>query len=136
MATASLPAGEVEYCWQAAGAASPPAQKKLAAHETHRPSASRAKPGWQVQRPVSVPTDARQPACEQKSSNEDPYFANRLPALAGVWLSGNSSALRLALGYDRETGAQAGVRAENYGSMEFARVPEGLRLLGARRGAL
>lgn len=66
--------------------------------------------------------------CEQTSSNEDPYFGLRLPALAGVWLSGNSSALRLALGYDRVTGAQAGVRAENYGSMEFARVPEGLRL--------
>ena len=66
--------------------------------------------------------------CEQTSSNEDPYFGLRLPALAGAWLSGNSSALRLALGYDRVTGAQAGVRAENYGSMEFARVPEGLRL--------
>ncbi len=66
--------------------------------------------------------------CEQKSSNEDPYFGLRLPSLAGVWLSGNSSALRLTLGYDRVTGAQAGVRAEIYGSMEFARVPEGLRL--------
>ena len=66
--------------------------------------------------------------CEQTSSNETPYFGNRLHALAGVWLVGNSSTLRLALGYDRATGAQAGVRAENYGSMEFARVSEGLRL--------
>jgi len=66
--------------------------------------------------------------CAQTSSNADAYFGTPLPAAAGVWLSGNSSALRLALGYDRETGAQAGVRAENYGSMEFARVPEGLRL--------
>ena len=24
--------------------------------------------------------------CEQKSSNEDPYFGLRLPSLAGVWL--------------------------------------------------
>ena len=66
--------------------------------------------------------------CEQKSSNEDPYFGNRLPALAGVWLSGNSSALRLGLTAGRVQDAEAGVRAENYGSFEFARVPEGLRV--------
>jgi hypothetical protein len=66
--------------------------------------------------------------CEQKSSNKEPYFDIRLPALDGVWLSGNSSALRLALGYDSATDAQVGVRAENYGSMEFEHVPEGLCL--------
>ena len=33
--------------------------------------------------------------CAQTSSNEDPYFGNRLPVLAAAWLSGNSSALRL-----------------------------------------
>ena len=66
--------------------------------------------------------------CAQTSSNEDPYFGTRLPALAGVWLSGNSSALRLPLGAARLADAEAGVRAENHGSLEFARVPEGLRL--------
>ena len=66
--------------------------------------------------------------CEQTSSNENPYFGSRLPALAGVWLSGNSSALRLPLGAERVADAEAGVRAENHGSLEFARVPEGLRL--------
>jgi hypothetical protein len=50
--------------------------------------------------------------CEQKSSNKDPYFGNRLPALAGVWLSGNSSALRLGLTAGRVQDAEAGVRRE------------------------
>jgi hypothetical protein len=66
--------------------------------------------------------------CAQTTSNEDPIFGVPLPALAGVWLSGNSSALRLALSTDRMLDAEAGVRAENYGSLEFARVPEGLRV--------
>jgi hypothetical protein len=66
--------------------------------------------------------------CAQTSSNEDPYFGTRLPALAGVWLSGNSSALRLPLGAARLADAEGGGRAENHGSLEFARVPEGLRV--------
>ena len=66
--------------------------------------------------------------CLQTSSNEDPYFGNRLPALAGVWLSGNSSALRLPRDTASASDAEAGVRAHNYGSLEFARVPEGIRL--------
>ncbi len=57
--------------------------------------------------------------CEQKSSNEDPYFGNWLPALAGVWMSGNSSSLLLGLTAGRILDAEAGVRAENYGSFEF-----------------
>ena len=66
--------------------------------------------------------------CFQTSSNEDPYFGNRLPALAGVWLSGNSSALRLPRSSAAALDAEAGSRAHNYGSLEFARVPEGVRL--------
>ena len=65
--------------------------------------------------------------CFQKSSNEDQY-GNRLPAPVGVWLSGNSSALLLPLGADHLSNAEAGVRAENHGSLEFARIPEGLRV--------
>ena len=64
-ATASLSAGEAASDGQAAGAASPPAQKKLAAHETHRPLPSRAKPGWQEQKVVSGETAVRQPVSEQ-----------------------------------------------------------------------
>jgi hypothetical protein len=66
--------------------------------------------------------------CAQSSSNENPYFGTPLPALAGVWLSGNSSALLLPLSAQRLSDAEAGVRAENHGSLEFARVPEGLRV--------
>ena len=67
--------------------------------------------------------------CTQKSSNEDAIFGMPLPALAGVLLSGNSSALRLprSAAANLESG-QAPLRAENIGSIEFARVPEGLRL--------
>jgi hypothetical protein len=63
-ATASLAAGLLLDAGQAAGAASPPAQWKLAAHGVQRPSASRAKPGRQAQKPVSGDTAARQPASE------------------------------------------------------------------------
>jgi hypothetical protein len=63
--------------------------------------------------------------CFQESSHED-HYGNRLPSLAGVWLSGNSSDLPLPLGADRLSDAEAGVRSENYGSLEFALVPEGL----------
>jgi len=81
--------------------------------------------------------------CFQESSNAD-HYGNLLPAPAGVWLSGNSSALLLPLGAERRSDAEAGVRAENHGSFEFARVPEGLRLqacapdfdLWRREGAL
>lgn len=65
--------------------------------------------------------------CEETSSNED-ALGMRLPAPAGAWLSGNSSALRLSLSTDRILDAEAGVRAENHGSLEFARIPEGLRV--------
>lgn len=60
--------------------------------------------------------------CTQKSSNEDSIFAMQLPALAGVLLSGNSSALRLPASSDHQN------TISNLGSIEFARVPEGLRL--------
>ena len=66
--------------------------------------------------------------CTQRSSNEDPIFGMPLPVLAGVWLSGNSSALRLPRAVAAVLAAEAGVRAENGGSLEFARVPEGLRV--------
>jgi len=66
--------------------------------------------------------------CTQKSSNEDSIFAMPLVALAGVLLSGNSSALRLPLSAAGILAAEHGHRAENIGSVEFARVPEGLRL--------
>lgn len=46
---ASLPGGEAVSGGQAAGAASPPAQWKLAAHGWHQPLPLRAKPGWQEQ---------------------------------------------------------------------------------------
>lgn len=65
--------------------------------------------------------------CEETSGNADAAGA-RLPAPAGAWLSGNSSALRLALSAARMLDAEAGVRAENHGSLEFARIPEGLRV--------
>ena len=79
--------------------------------------------------------------CFQESSNED-HYGNLLPALAGMWLSGNSIAL--PIGVERLSDAEAGVRAESHGSLEFARVPEGLRLqactpdfnLWRREGAL
>jgi hypothetical protein len=63
-ATASLPAGAAASAWQAAGAASPPAQWKLAAHGAQRPSASRAKPGRQAQKPVSGDTEDLHPSSE------------------------------------------------------------------------
>jgi hypothetical protein len=66
--------------------------------------------------------------CAQTSSNENPYFGSRLPALSGVWLSGNSSALRLPSDAASVVAAEAGLKAHNYGILEFARVPEGLRL--------
>lgn len=65
--------------------------------------------------------------CAQTSSNSD-EFGNKITALAGVWLSGNSSALRLPHSAAAIVAAEAGVRAENYGSLEFARVPEGLKV--------
>lgn len=66
--------------------------------------------------------------CVQTSSNEDPYSGARLPVPAGAWLSGNSSALRLPRSAAAALAAEAGLRAHNYGGLEFARVPEGLRL--------
>ena len=66
--------------------------------------------------------------CAQRSSNEDPIFGLPLPALAGVWISGNSSALRLPRAAAAILAAEAGLRAENSRSLEFARVPEGLRV--------
>jgi hypothetical protein len=66
--------------------------------------------------------------CAQRSSNEDPMFALPLPAAAGVWLSANSSALRLPRARAAILDAEAGLRAENSRSLEFARVPEGLRV--------
>ena len=66
--------------------------------------------------------------CTQRSSNEDPIFGLPLPALAGVWIFGNSSALRLPRAAAAILAAEAGLRAENSRSLEFARVPEGLRV--------
>jgi hypothetical protein len=66
--------------------------------------------------------------CAQRSSNEDPVFALPLPAAAGVWLSANSSALQLPRARAAILDAEAGLRAENSRSLEFARVPEGLRV--------
>ena len=66
--------------------------------------------------------------CAQRSSNEDPIFGQPLSALAGVWLSSNSSALQLPRAAAAVLEAQAGQRAENSRSLEFARVPEGLRV--------
>jgi hypothetical protein len=63
-ATASLPAGLLLDAGQAAGAASPPAQWKLAAHGAQWPPASRAKPGRQAQKPVSGGTEDLQPSSE------------------------------------------------------------------------
>jgi len=89
--------------------------------------------GWflQPERRHSAPSDWLErdcvsiDPCFQESSNEDHYA---LPAPAGVWLSGNSSALLLPLVAELLSDAEAGVRAENYGSLEFSRVPEGLKL--------
>jgi len=66
--------------------------------------------------------------CAQRSSNEDPIFGLPLPAAAGVWLSANSSALHLPRARAAILDAEAGLRAENSKSLEFARVPEGLRV--------
>ena len=66
--------------------------------------------------------------CAQTSSNSDPIFGQPLPALAGVWLSANASALLVTDAQKRTADAAAGVRAHNYGSLEFARIPEGLLL--------
>jgi len=66
--------------------------------------------------------------CAQTSSNEDAYFHTPMPAPAGVWLSANSSALQLQQAAAAIMAAEAGVRAENSRSLEFARVPEGLRV--------
>jgi hypothetical protein len=63
--------------------------------------------------------------CTQKSTNEDPVSGLPLPAFASVLLSGNSSALRLPFSAAAILAANC---AENIGSVEFARVPEGLRL--------
>lgn len=66
--------------------------------------------------------------CAQTSSNEDSYFHSPMPAPAGVWLSANSSSLQLPQAAAAILSAEAGVRAENSRSLEFARVPEGLRV--------
>lgn len=66
--------------------------------------------------------------CAQTSSNKDAYFHTPMPAPAGVWLSANSSALQLPQAAAAIMAAEAGVRAENSRSLEFARVPEGLRV--------
>lgn len=65
--------------------------------------------------------------CAETSSNTDVMGA-QLPAPRGSWLSGNSSALLLPQSLEGIAAAAAGVRAENHGSLEYARVPEGLRL--------
>ena len=62
------------------------------------------------------------------ATNEDPIFGLPLPAAAGVWLSANSSALHLPRARAAILDAEAGLRAENSKSLEFARVPEGLRV--------
>jgi hypothetical protein len=59
--------------------------------------------------------------CKQVSSNT-------MPALAGVWLDVNSSALSLQDSAQRRAEAEAGVRAYNEAALEFARIPEGLRV--------
>lgn len=65
--------------------------------------------------------------CAGTSSNTDAVGLS-LSAPPGVWLAGNSSALVLPRSHAAIVAAEAGVRAENYGSLEFARVPEGLLL--------
>lgn len=65
--------------------------------------------------------------CAETSSNADALGA-ALPAPRGSWLSGNSSALLLPRATSGLAAAAAGVRAENHGSLEYARVPEGLRV--------
>jgi hypothetical protein len=64
--------------------------------------------------------------CAQRSSNEDPIFGLPLSALAGVWLSSNSSVLQLPRAAAAVLEAEAGQHAENSRSLEFASVPEGL----------
>jgi hypothetical protein len=54
--------------------------------------------------------------CDQTSSNENSYFGNRLPALAGVWLSGNISALRLPSDAASLAAAEAGHQAKTQSS--------------------
>jgi hypothetical protein len=66
--------------------------------------------------------------CTQRSSNKDPIFGLWLPALAGGWLSGNSSYLLLPLAAYAILAAEASLSSENSLSIEFARVPEGLQV--------
>jgi hypothetical protein len=77
---------------------------------------------WLEQQCVSVDV------CKQVSSNRDPVFSQPMPAMAGVWLNVNSSALSLQGSAQKRAEAEAGVRAYNQEALEFARVPEGLRV--------
>lgn len=70
---------------------------------------------WVEQNCVSIDV------CTQKSSND-------VAVASGEWLHANSSALRLSASLEQQLAAESGVRAHNYGSLEFARVPEGLRV--------
>lgn len=77
---------------------------------------------WLEQECVSIDV------CKQLSSNRDPVFSQLMPAMAGVWLYVNSTALQLAGAGKRKADADAGVVAYNEASLEFARIPQGLRV--------
>jgi len=47
--------------------------------------------------------------CKQQSTNRDPVFSQLMPAMAGVWLNVNSTALRLAGATKRSADAEAGL---------------------------
>jgi len=66
--------------------------------------------------------------CQQVSSNRDPVSGQLMPALAGTWLNVNSSALQFQHGARRRADAEAGKVADNVAALEFARVPEGLKV--------
>ena len=66
--------------------------------------------------------------CKQLSSNRDPVFSQLMPAMAGVWLNVNSSALQFAGSAKRRADAESGVVADNVAALEWARIPEGLKV--------
>ena len=66
--------------------------------------------------------------CKELSSNRDPVFSQLMPAMAGVWLNVNSSALQFAGSAKRKADAESGVVADNVAALEWARIPEGLKV--------
>ena len=66
---------------------------------------------WLEQECVSIDV------CKQLSSNRDPVFSQLMPAMAGVWLNVNSSALSLQGSAQRRADAEVGVRAYDFAAL-------------------